>query len=142
MKIMKKITVIIALLICIAVAVNADEWKSKGYSWSGTAGTTIATGDVLCLDATLGKLYPAKIDNAGRAKVVGVAGNLGQSSVEVVTQGLLYTTDLTSQTIGAKIYPSTTAGKFTASTTSTQNPIAKVKSTTTSGTTLIIQFYP
>jgi hypothetical protein len=92
----------------------ATYWQKKTVRVTGTAGATLAEGDVVYF-AAAGTVLKADADGIRTIPADGIIGKGGASgvSVEVVTQGVLG--GQSSLTVGGAVYLSTTAGGFTQS---------------------------
>jgi hypothetical protein len=107
--------VVAAALVVAPITVDAQTMQQIHSRIGGTAGATLAEGDVVAIDATDGKVYKADADDSTRRPAIGIIGKGGAANdeVEIVTRGILG--GLSSLTKGAPIYLSTTAGARTQS---------------------------
>ncbi len=91
----------------------ADYWKMKRERFSATAGATLTSGNLVCLDST-GNARLADADDAARRPALGViaiGGDTG-STVEIVTNGI-WMSDSTTVGAGDRLFLSETPGEFT-----------------------------
>lgn len=121
------VIVMVSFLAMIAVAPTAqaaEYWKEKFTRFSATAGETLATGDVVCLQSIDSRAYKADADVTQLRVAVGVIGKGGTAgqTVEVVVSGIL--AGQTAASVGSRLYLDTTAGVIT--TTLTSNTWAQV----------------
>jgi hypothetical protein len=117
----------VMIVLLIATVVLAGEfWIQKNARFSGTAGETLATGDVVCIGATDGKIYKAIASDATKRPAIGVInkGGAALSIVEVITNGIL--AGQTSATPGARLYLSATAGTITTTAPTNAQPLGFV----------------
>lgn len=121
-----------ALLLMIAMPASAAAYsvKYKLFGFGGTAGETLATGDVVCIKDSDGKVYKADADDSALRPAVGIV-DLGAASgypVEIITHGIFR--GWTGLSEGQNAYLSTTAGAVTQSAPAYVQKIAVAVSTT------------
>ena len=93
-----------------------EVWQQTYARFSGTAGETLAIGDVVAIGkfgATAGLIYKAEADNAELIPAVGVIGKGGSagSAVEIIPMGIL--AGQTGASPGVRIFLDTNAGGTT-----------------------------
>lgn len=110
------VTMIAFLLMLAFMAPQAgatESWKQKIVRFAGTAGETVATGDLVCIKGSDGQVYKADANDADLRPAIGVIakGGAAEATVEVVAIGIL--TGQTAASPGTKLYLSETAAAFT-----------------------------
>ena len=121
-----EIFAVMIVLLLATVVFASSFWTQKNTRFSGTAGETLAIGDVVCISGTDGKIYKADADDSAKRPAIGVVGKggLALSIVEVVTNGIIG--GQTSATPGARLYLSATAGAITATAPTNAQPLGFV----------------
>ncbi len=111
-----------------------EYWKNKYLRFSATAGETLAAGDIVCIKGSDGKAYKADANDSSLRPAVGVIGIGGTSgeTVEIVTIGVLE--GQTSASPGARLFLSETAGVFTTTAPTNEQPVGWVLPGTTAAT--------
>lgn len=110
------IAIMLALFMISAFVVpNAgatESWKQKFVRFAGTAGETVATGDLVCIKGSDGQVYKADANDANLRPAIGVIakGGAAEATVEIVAIGIL--TGQTAASPGARLFLSETAGAF------------------------------
>jgi hypothetical protein len=110
---LKIFTALVALLLVAVLAAPAPaavNWVQKNLRFSGTAGETLVTGDVVAILPSTGAIWKADADSATLRPAVGVIGKGGATgtTVEVVVSGRI--SGMTAASPGARIFLDTTAG--------------------------------
>ena len=111
------ITTILALFVISALAVSSagatEYWKQKFVRVAGTAGETVAIGDLVCIKAADGQVYKADANDANLRPAIGsiAKGGDAEATVEIIAIGIL--TGQTAASPGVRLFLSETAGAFT-----------------------------
>ncbi len=110
---MVAIIVIAFMAVVLAPQAEAAEyWKQKYIRFSAPAGETLATGDIVYINASDWEAYKADANDSAKRPAVGVIGRGGTSEqmVEIVIIGIL--AGQTTASPGVRIFLSETANTF------------------------------
>jgi len=105
---------VLAIMFAVPQAMAAEYWKQKYARFSGVAGETLATGDVVSIQASTGNVFKADANDSDKRPAVGIIGKGGAitTTVEIVVTGVLAGQPAVSP--GAKLHLSETPAAITA----------------------------